>query len=76
MASTTKREIAGTRAKSDYDSNLLRLNLIGGYGWQVNPRLRVDPRLAARSRQRFSHHQKGRYLAIPAFLMSLTWPGR
>jgi len=43
-----KREIAGSRAKSDYDSNLLGLNLIGGYGWQVNPRLLVEPRLAAR----------------------------
>ncbi|QXH59127.1 autotransporter outer membrane beta-barrel domain-containing protein [Pseudomonas maumuensis] len=43
-----KREIAGTRAKSDYDSNLLGLNLVGGYGWQVNPRLLVEPRVAAR----------------------------
>ena len=43
-----KREIAGTRAKSDYDSNLLGLNLVGGYSWQLNPRLLVEPRLAAR----------------------------
>ncbi|BCJ05894.1 autotransporter [Pseudomonas sp. RtIB026] len=43
-----KREIAGTRAKSDYDSNLLGLNLVGGYSWQPDPRLLVEPRLAAR----------------------------
>lgn len=43
-----KREVAGTRAKSDYDSNLLGLDLVGGYSWQVNPRMVLEPRLAAR----------------------------
>lgn len=44
----SKRSIAGTQAKADYDSDLLGLNLVGGYTWKINPQLLVEPRLAAR----------------------------
>lgn len=43
-----KRDIAGTRAKADYDSDLLGLNLVGGYTYRINPQLLIEPRLAAR----------------------------
>ncbi|MBV4535134.1 autotransporter domain-containing protein [Pseudomonas sp. SWRI10] len=43
-----KREIAGTKAKADYDSDLLGLNLVGGYTYRISPQLLVEPRLAAR----------------------------
>ncbi|MDF9616646.1 autotransporter outer membrane beta-barrel domain-containing protein [Pseudomonas entomophila] len=43
-----KRDIAGTRAKSDYDSKQLGLNLIAGYTWQASSQWLVEPRLAAR----------------------------
>ncbi|HEK0906791.1 TPA: autotransporter domain-containing protein [Pseudomonas putida] len=43
-----KREIADTRAKADYDSNQLAVNLVGGYTWHINPQLLVEPRVAAR----------------------------
>ncbi len=44
----SKREIAGTQAKASYDSDLLGLNLVGGYTWKINPQVLVEPRLAAR----------------------------
>ncbi|MDU9389160.1 autotransporter outer membrane beta-barrel domain-containing protein [Pseudomonas sp. zfem002] len=44
----SKRHIAGTLAKADYDSDLLGLNLVGGYTWKINPQVLVEPRLAAR----------------------------
>lgn len=44
----SKRSIAGTQAKADYDSDLLGLNLIGGYTYHINPQVLVEPRLAAR----------------------------
>lgn len=44
----SKRSIAGTQAKADYDSDLLGLNLVGGYTWKISPQLLVEPRLAAR----------------------------
>ena len=46
-----KRSIAGTRAKSDYDSDLLGLNLVGGYTYHVTPQTLIEPRLAARYSQ-------------------------
>lgn len=46
-----KREIAGTTAKGDYDSDLLGLNLIGGYSYRMSDELLVEPRLAARYSQ-------------------------
>ncbi|MCU1735135.1 MULTISPECIES: autotransporter outer membrane beta-barrel domain-containing protein [unclassified Pseudomonas] len=47
----SKRSIAGTQAKASYDSDLLGLNLVGGYTWKINPQLLVEPRLAARYSQ-------------------------
>lgn len=44
----SERHIAGTKAKADYDSTLLGLNLIGGYTYQMTEKLLVEPRLAAR----------------------------
>ncbi len=44
----SKRSIASTQAKADYDSDLLGLNLVGGYTWKISPQLLVEPRLAAR----------------------------
>lgn len=44
----SKRQIAGTQAKASYDSDLLGLNLVGGYSWKINPQVLVEPRLAAR----------------------------
>ncbi|RXU10054.1 autotransporter outer membrane beta-barrel domain-containing protein, partial [Pseudomonas syringae] len=46
-----KRSIAGTRAKADYDSDLLGLNLVGGYTYHVSPQVLVEPRVAARYSQ-------------------------
>lgn len=44
----SKRHIAGTTAKGDYDSDLLGVNLVGGYTYHVSPQFLVEPRLAAR----------------------------
>ncbi len=46
-----KREVAGTTARGDYDSDLLGLNLIGGYSYQMSDELLVEPRFAARYSQ-------------------------
>lgn len=43
-----KRHIAGTTAKSSYDSTLLGLDVTGGYTYTVNDHLLLEPRLAAR----------------------------
>ncbi len=42
------RYIAGTEAKGDYDSQLLGLDVLGGYGIQLDNGLQVEPRAAAR----------------------------
>lgn len=44
----SKRSIASTSAKADYDSDLLGLNLVGGYTYHINPQVLVEPRIAAR----------------------------
>ncbi len=44
---TSKRNIAGTRAKGDFDSKSLGLNLEAGYGLSAGP-LTLEPRVAAR----------------------------
>lgn len=44
----SKRHIAGTTAKADYDSNLFGVNVVGGYTYHVSPSVLVEPRLAAR----------------------------
>lgn len=46
-----KRQIATSTAKSDYDSTLIGLNLIGGYTYRINNNLLVEPRLASRYSQ-------------------------
>uniref|UniRef100_UPI0035617962 autotransporter family protein n=1 Tax=Pseudomonas sp. TaxID=306 RepID=UPI0035617962 len=45
---SSKRQIASTSAKGDYDSNLLGLNLVGGYSYHLSNELLIEPRLAAR----------------------------
>lgn len=42
------RYIAGTEAKGDYDSQLLGLDVVGGYGFQLDNGLLLEPRAAAR----------------------------
>lgn len=44
----SKRSIASTTAKGDYDSNLFGANLVGGYTYHVSPSVLVEPRIAAR----------------------------
>lgn len=43
-----KRQIASSTARSDYDSELLGLNLVGGYTYRINNNFLVEPRLASR----------------------------
>ena len=42
------RYIAGTEAEGDYDSQLLGLDVVGGYGFQLGNGLLLEPRAAAR----------------------------
>ena len=42
------RYIAGTKAKGDYDSQLLGLDVLGGYGFNLDNGLLIEPRTAAR----------------------------
>lgn len=44
----SKRHVAGTTAKGDYDSDVLGLNLAGGYTFRPGKGLLVEPRLAVR----------------------------
>ncbi|UCJ16857.1 autotransporter domain-containing protein [Pseudomonas sp. MM211] len=44
---TSKRNVAGTRAKGDFDSQSLALNLEAGYGLHANG-ITLEPRVAAR----------------------------
>lgn len=44
----SKRHIAGTTAKGDYDSDLFGVNVVGGYTYHINPQFLIEPRLAAR----------------------------
>lgn len=43
-----KRYILGTQAKGDYDSDLIALNALSGYTFQLNRQLILEPRVAAR----------------------------
>jgi outer membrane autotransporter protein len=43
-----KRYIAGTLAKGDYDSDVLSLNALAGYGFHPLDKLTVEPRIGAR----------------------------
>ncbi len=42
------RLVLGEKAKSDYDSSILGLNVTGGYSYPINKNLVLEPRLAAR----------------------------
>lgn len=44
----TKRDVAGTKAKGDYDSDLFGINVLAGYGINLQDGLLVEPRVAAR----------------------------
>ncbi|QLF93684.1 autotransporter domain-containing protein [Pseudomonas sp. ABC1] len=46
-----RRQIAGTLAKSDYDSQSLGMSLVGGYAYRMSERVVLEPRLAARYSQ-------------------------
>lgn len=43
-----KRYIAGTLAKGDYDSDVLSLNTLAGYGFHPSENLTIEPRVGAR----------------------------
>ncbi|QDD90651.1 autotransporter family protein [Pseudomonas oryzihabitans] len=43
-----KRYIVGTEAKGDYDGDLIALNALSGYTFQLNRQLVLEPRVAAR----------------------------
>lgn len=62
----SKRYIAGTRAKGDYDSSLWGLNLLGGYGFDLGEGVLLEPRVAARysSVQIESYREKGSSAAL------------
>lgn len=44
----SKRSVAGTIAKADYDSELLGLNARAGYTYQLNPTMVLEPQVGAR----------------------------
>ena len=44
----SKRYIAGTTAKADYDSQMFGLNVLGGYGFKLDNGVLLEPRAAAR----------------------------
>jgi len=44
----SQRNIASTTAKGNYDSNLLGVNLVGGYSYHISNELLIEPRVAAR----------------------------
>lgn len=62
----SKRYIAGTRAKGEYDSSLWGLNLLGGYGFDLGQGMLFEPRIAARySNVKIdSYHEKGSSAAL------------
>lgn len=62
----SKRRIAGTSAKGDYDSQVLGLNVIGGYTYHLNDQFLIEPRLAARYARVDidSYHEKGSSAAL------------
>ncbi|PTU74485.1 autotransporter family protein [Pseudomonas mangrovi] len=45
---SAKRYVAGTRVKGDFDSELFGINLLAGYGLQLNSEWLFEPRIAAR----------------------------
>lgn len=63
---SSKRQIASTTAKGDYDSRLLGVNLEGGYTFTITPQVAIEPRLAARYSQVSidSYREKGSSAAL------------
>lgn len=45
---SARRYVAGTRVKGDFDSELFGINLLAGYGLQLNSEWLFEPRVAAR----------------------------
>ncbi|HHW1804901.1 TPA: autotransporter domain-containing protein [Pseudomonas aeruginosa] len=62
----SKRRIAGTTAKGDYDSQVLGANVVGGYTYHLNEQVLVEPRLAARYARVDidGYHEKGSSAAL------------
>ncbi|HFK1874674.1 TPA: autotransporter domain-containing protein [Pseudomonas aeruginosa] len=62
----SKRRIAGTTAKGDYDSQVLGANVVGGYTYHLNEQFLVEPRLAARYARVDidGYHEKGSAAAL------------
>lgn len=44
----SKRYVAGTLAKADYDSQLFGVNAVGGYRWKLNDQVLIEPRAGVR----------------------------
>ncbi|HGT3447974.1 TPA: autotransporter outer membrane beta-barrel domain-containing protein, partial [Pseudomonas aeruginosa] len=62
----SKRRIASTTAKGDYDSQVLGANVVGGYTYHLNEQFLVEPRLAARYARVDidGYHEKGSSAAL------------
>ncbi|HBO1367541.1 TPA: autotransporter outer membrane beta-barrel domain-containing protein [Pseudomonas aeruginosa] len=62
----SKRRIAGSTAKGDYDSQVLGANVVGGYTYRLNQQFLVEPRLAARYARVDidGYHEKGSSAAL------------
>jgi outer membrane autotransporter protein len=62
----SKRRVAGTTAKGDYDSNVLGASLVGGYTYHLDEQFLVEPRLAARYTlvDIDGYHEKGSSAAL------------
>ncbi|MGN7744031.1 autotransporter outer membrane beta-barrel domain-containing protein [Pseudomonas sp. 22526] len=44
----SKRYVAGTRAKGDYDSEIFGVNALAGYSWRLDRHLLLEPQIGAR----------------------------
>jgi outer membrane autotransporter protein len=44
----SKRYIAGTRAKADYDSDVFGVSALAGYSWHLTPAVVLEPQVGAR----------------------------
>lgn len=57
----SKRYIAGTRAKGDYDSDIFGVSALAGYGFRLNNSLLLEPQIGARYANvgLDAYHEKG-----------------
>lgn len=62
----SKRYVAGTAAKGDYDSDLFGLNVLAGYTYRMNDQLVVEPQVGARysNIESESYSEKGSAAAL------------